>query len=109
MTLGSWITRISHSKRTYYLFIIIWLIINLIQCRFTEFFHDEDWKQIRQWYPEIARKLKQLRIDRASAEEQNTVAQQINELQSDVASLRLLLTRLEQQFTRATQMKGIHP
>ena len=74
-----------------------------------EFFHDEDWKQIRQWYPEIARKLKQLRIDRASAEEQNTVAQQINELQSDVASLRLLLTRLEQQFTRATQMKGIHP
>ena len=74
-----------------------------------EFFRDEDWKQIRQWYPEIARKLKQLRIDRASAEEQNTVAQQITELRNDVASLRLLLTRLEQQFTRVTQMKGIHP
>ncbi|UCC57956.1 MAG: hypothetical protein JSW14_06235 [Candidatus Bathyarchaeum sp.] len=74
-----------------------------------EFFRDEDWSQIRKWHPEIARKLKPLRIDRASAEEQNNVAQQISELRNDVASLCLLLTRLEQQFTRATQMKGIHP
>ena len=74
-----------------------------------EFFCDEEWKQIRKWYPEIAKKLKQLRIDRASVEEYNSVAQQISELKNDVAGLRLLLTRLEQQFTRATQMKGIHP
>jgi hypothetical protein len=74
-----------------------------------EFFGDEEWRQIRKWHPEIAKKLKQLRIDRASVEEHNNVAQQISDLRNDVASLRLLLTRLEQQFTRATQMKGIHP
>ena len=74
-----------------------------------EFFRDEDWKQIQKWHPEIARKLKHLRMDRASVEEYNNVAQQISELKNNVASLRLLLTRLEQQFIRATRMKGIHP
>ena len=74
-----------------------------------EFFLDEDWKQIRRWHPEIARKLKQLRIDRASVEDYNTVAQEVSELRNDMANLRLLLTRLEQEFTRVTQMKGIHP
>lgn len=74
-----------------------------------EFFLDEDWKQIQKRHPEIARKLKQLLIDRASVEEHNNVAQQISDLRNDVASLRLLLTRLEQQFTRATRMKAIHP
>ena len=74
-----------------------------------EFFLDEDWKQIQKRHPEIARKLKQLRIDRASVEEHNNVAQQISDLRNDMSSLRLLLTRLEQQFTRATRMKGIHP
>ena len=74
-----------------------------------EFFLDEDWKQIRKWYPEIARKLKQLHIDRESLDVHDTVTQQVSELRNDVANLRLLLTRLEQQFTRVTQMKGIHP
>ncbi len=80
-----------------------------LDLKLPEFFSDEDWKQIQKWHPEIARKLKYLRIDSASVEEHNNVAQQISDLRNDVASLRLLLTRLEQQFTRATQMKSIHP
>ena len=80
-----------------------------LDLKLPEFFSDEDWKQIQKWHPEIGRKLKHLRVDRASVEEHNNVAQQISELRTDVDSLRLLLTKLEQQFTRATQMKGIHP
>ena len=75
----------------------------------TDFFLDEDWKHIRRWHPEIARKLKQLRVNCASAEEHNAMVEQVSDLRNDVKNLCLLITKLEQQFNRDTQNKRKHP